>query len=88
MATKGIDLADQLRQAIQAALDDKTKPTTLRSLGDASGVDVGRLSRFMAGDQEKRRDLMLAGYVAVGEVLGLELRWVKQAAGKKAKAPH
>jgi hypothetical protein len=84
MPTKGSELAAQLRQAIQAALDGGK---TLQDLGRVSGLDAGRVSRFIRAE----RDLTFDAYAAIGQAVGLELTWVPRggpspAADKKKPA--
>jgi transcriptional regulator with XRE-family HTH domain len=62
MARIPIDLAAQLRQAIQGT------GTSLNQIARASGLDTGRLSRFMRGE----RDLTLSATAKLCEYLGLE----------------
>jgi transcriptional regulator with XRE-family HTH domain len=63
MAKQTTDLADQLRAAIRAS------GLSLNQLGQTTGVDSGRLSRFMRGE----RDLTLGASTSLCRLLGLEL---------------
>jgi transcriptional regulator with XRE-family HTH domain len=60
--SKPTDIQQQLRDAIQAS------GQSLNQLAQASGVDSGRLSRFMRG----QRDLTLEGVSRLCQVLGLK----------------
>jgi transcriptional regulator with XRE-family HTH domain len=62
MAKKHISLPEQLKQAIVRS------GLSLYKLGEASGVDSGRLSRFMRGE----RDLTLKTTAKLCDVLGLK----------------
>jgi transcriptional regulator with XRE-family HTH domain len=63
-------LVEQLRQAIRSSGE------SLNQLGERSGLDSARLSRFMRGE----RDLTLSAAEKLCDVLGLHL-----AGGKVAK---
>ena len=63
MAEQPAGLAEQLKQAIRES------GMSLTRLGQATGVDSGRLSRFMRGE----RDLTLEASARLCGALGMEL---------------
>jgi transcriptional regulator with XRE-family HTH domain len=67
----GKHLAEQLREAIRAS------SLSLTQLGRDTGIDSGRLSRFMRGE----RDLTLDATAALCAALGLELAASSDAGG-------
>jgi transcriptional regulator with XRE-family HTH domain len=71
------DIQEQLRGAI------KTSGQSLNQLGQAAGVDSGRLSRFMRGE----RDLTLEPVGRMCQILGLEFCQTKAPPPAK-KAPR
>jgi transcriptional regulator with XRE-family HTH domain len=60
---KGQSMSDRLREAI------KSSGLTLKQLWDKSGVDQGRLSRFLRGE----RDLTLTSAEKLFSALGMRL---------------
>jgi transcriptional regulator with XRE-family HTH domain len=74
MAKRHTNLEEQLRQAIRAS------GLSLTQLGHTTGVDSGRLSRFMRGE----RDLTLAATTKLCEALDLQLTGPGSAAGALA----
>lgn len=73
--TQSKNVTDQLRQAIV----DSGK--TLGAIADESGVDRGRLSRFMRAE----RTLTLSAVDDLCRCLGLDLQPIKKPRGNKGK---
>jgi transcriptional regulator with XRE-family HTH domain len=63
MAMRRSNLQEQLRQAV------RDSGQSLNQLAERTGVDSGRLSRFMRGE----RDLTLSATTRICEALGLQL---------------